>query len=622
MVTMSEPAVQTYATPMEAQALLRPNDQSSTLVPPANPAELYAYLSSPVTSTHVPEISPSRISWESQNHVPRRTSTLPLIPEATSVSEAHNQTAIPPFVSTGPDVSYPSFAPAAATCIGHTSPWSTASQNLLTPQYPFFPAITTPCQSSPVSGTNLDPSHQWRITRHEVNATSSIAPQLPQFPQQTQSDMLAVQHLVIPNPQFKSETLIPSDRDQTPFDHLAHFRIPIDQTSCANSITPYTAATEQSISMSAGAGSSRDAETIMNAGVTWRHGQYAPISDRVSANSHLPHMLPQTHTARPLYAHKSSPTKRGRRTSNASSTAPLRKKRPPQLHLPPPMTNMHLPIPPSLHSAPAAPISLDLLTSAGTSVATVIPVQQPPKVEGWIKPEDRPVPPIGYTQPALTSVAPLERHTGSSTGVPATSTRSRAIPRTWSAPQLHASHSDIQSEYIVTPGLNGLRVVPWRPASGGSDWDQPAQWCQRQPAGDELHFEQLSSVRHLQPHPPPAYPSYSSRSREEQSHNESGISSSSLPPLAPFSSKPLSNQPSSPDQAIASIGSSLGDVSLLPAAELRPKPARRRPSASKGSDEESKDRAVCEVCEVVLSRHSDLQRHMRKHSKYGRCRSA
>jgi hypothetical protein len=57
----------------------------------------------------------------------------------------------------------------------------------------------------------------------------------------------------------------------------------------------------------------------------------------------------------------SSIIKRGRRSSSSiarsSRTTPLRKKRPPKLHLPPPTINMHLPIPPPLHSAPAAAVS-------------------------------------------------------------------------------------------------------------------------------------------------------------------------------------------------------------------------------------------------------------------------
>lgn len=524
----------------------------------SDPVDIYTYLSSPPQSG-------VQMAWESQNHIPRGMSTLPLIPESFSVNEAHIQTTMPSLTA-GPDGSTLPSLPAGVAA-GHAaqSPWSTASQNLLTPQYPFFPTITTPHPSSLVNAT-LHPSHQWRINnrQHDVNGTLPIAPppHIAPLSQQTLSDMLGVQHLVTPH----RDTLM-SDRGGTSFEHLSHFRTPVDHPSETNSIDLFATDLPSSLP------TARD-DTTMDPKVTWWPDQLTPISDRVSAYHAVPQILPQTPGARPTAATKPSSTKRGRRTSTASSTTLLRKKRPAQLHLPPPTTNMRLPIPPPLHSAPAAPISLDLLTSSASRPGdTSVANQQPPKVDGWIKPEDRPLPPVGYVQPTPFSVTPLDRKAAPSTADPSafeppSSTRPRTVPRTWSAPQLRPHDQPAQAEYMVVPGLNGVHVVPWQPY-------RPT---------------------HIQPATSPAPVSFA----------------------AAFASMPMSMQPSvaaGPGMNTVSTGSNSGESTVQVERASRTKPVHRRASGSQGpgqkvrrasTDEEPKDGAVCDICDVKLSRQSDL----------------
>ena len=54
----------------------------------------------------------------------------------------------------------------------------------------------------------------------------------------------------------------------------------------------------------------------------------------------------------------------------------------------------------TIHSAPAASFSLDLFIppTQRVDVNATVP-QEPPPVVGWISPDERPVPPVGYTVP-------------------------------------------------------------------------------------------------------------------------------------------------------------------------------------------------------------------------------
>jgi len=203
-----------------------------------------------------------------------------------------------------------------------------------------------------------------------------------------------------------------------------------------------------------------------------------------------------------------SPSKRGRwsssilskRTTTTTKTTPLRKKRPLQLHLPPPSSDMRIPIA-TTHSAPAASFSLDLgfpSQSHRTDTVTTVP-QEPPRVVGWVSPDERPVPPLGYIVPGFESVPKIFEygHNDQVAVVPAscpaepvcTNTNTEAndiptpsvsapppfvfqhyepvaIPRSTSDPQLRiptASPPSPPAPYMLVPGLNGFEVAYWRP---------------------------------------------------------------------------------------------------------------------------------------------------------------
>jgi hypothetical protein len=192
-----------------------------------------------------------------------------------------------------------------------------------------------------------------------------------------------------------------------------------------------------------------------------------------------------------------TPTKRGRWSTSSlplfsrkSTTTPLRKRRPPQLHLPPPSANMRIPTA-TIHSAPAASFSLDLLVPPNQRVDTnaIVP-QEPPPVEGWISPEQRPVPPLGYTVPGSELVPKIFEY-GNQNDIPVpappaevvvdnntTTTPAppqalpfqpyepKAIPRVTSDPQLRIPNTSTPSPpapYIIVPGLNGFEISYWRP---------------------------------------------------------------------------------------------------------------------------------------------------------------
>ena len=191
-----------------------------------------------------------------------------------------------------------------------------------------------------------------------------------------------------------------------------------------------------------------------------------------------------------------TPTKRGRWSTSSiplfsrkSTTTPLRKRRPAQLHLPPPAANMRIPTA-TIHSAPAASFSLDLFIPPTQRVdtATAVP-QEPPKVVGWVSPEQRPVPPPGYTVPGSELVPKIFEYGNQddlpvpavSIGVSVDNITTRPVPpqalpfqpyepkaitRVTSDPQLRIPNTSTPSPpipYIIVPGLNGFEVSYWRP---------------------------------------------------------------------------------------------------------------------------------------------------------------
>jgi hypothetical protein len=226
-----------------------------------------------------------------------------------------------------------------------------------------------------------------------------------------------------------------------------------------------------------------------------------PKHDRISA---IPIPIPPCPANVESHEHEHkdqspTPTKRGRWSTSSlplfsrkSTTTPLRKRRPPQLHLPPPSANMRIPTA-TIHSAPAASFSLDLFIPPPQRVdpSTAVP-QEPPKVVGWISPDERPVPPIGYTVPGSELVpkifeygnsndlpvpaAPVEfsvdntnttvDDTPAPQALPFQPYEPKAIPRVTSDPQLRIPNTSTPSPpapYIIVPGLNGFEVSYWRP---------------------------------------------------------------------------------------------------------------------------------------------------------------
>lgn len=191
-----------------------------------------------------------------------------------------------------------------------------------------------------------------------------------------------------------------------------------------------------------------------------------------------------------------TPTKRGRWSTSSlplfsrkSNTTPLRKRRPAQLHLPPPSANMRIPTA-TIQSAPAASFSLDLFLPPTQRVdtATAVP-QEPPKVVGWVSPEQRPVPPPGYTVPGSELIPKIFEY-GTQNDLPVSAVpvgvsvdiittrptppqalpfqpyEPKAIARVTSDPQLRIPNTSTPSPpvpYIIVPGLNGFEVSYWRP---------------------------------------------------------------------------------------------------------------------------------------------------------------
>jgi hypothetical protein len=204
-----------------------------------------------------------------------------------------------------------------------------------------------------------------------------------------------------------------------------------------------------------------------------------------------------------------SPTKRGRWSSPSSlssrrpTTTPLRKRRPPQLHLPPPSSTMRIPIA-ATHSAPAASFSLDLFIPSQTQRAdtTSTVLQEPPKTIGWVSPDERPVPPLGYTVPGSESrprIFEYDAQAGHLPVIPVVPVvpvsqvdvevginqtvdiippprppvfqpyEPKSIPRVTADPQLRVPSTSPPSPpapYIIVPGVNGFEVAYWRPQLG------------------------------------------------------------------------------------------------------------------------------------------------------------
>lgn len=694
---MSLPNPLTYIS-HNPKAVSPPHDQHYTYSSDPSTEFYYNYINSPIahhaqTSSIPQQFQTNQIGWDCQNPqnvtVPRRMSTLPLIPEANN--EAHNDphqyqpavevagvgiTPIQAGIGALGHVSYPGTNTTQPSNPAQHSPWSSTSQHILTPQYPYFPTITTPFPSSSTPAlstsfhhattqdtlTSSGNEHQWRNTVLEASFSSSSlslpasvpVPQLIDPYSQTQlrpystdsADLMLAVHdlttstITTPRSQLHSYT---SDRnDIRSFGDLSHCRAPplIDQSNTHHNANPIsiTPTPNQPNFGSSGSvilmttlipsGSGGSALTSAETGSTldprmtmWGGGGsgddlvdlgLGTISDRVSVNP-TPTPAPPLAPSYPQHytfpnnqnvvvpSHGPSvatPTvhKRGRRTSIPSiktKTTPLRKKRPAQLHLPPPTTNMHMHITPSLHSAPAAPISLELLTFTGSRVPVDLNAvaQQPPRVDGWVKPENRPIPPLGYTTPRpLTTTVPMNMTTGYepvchpfgvlSQHPPDVDQQPRMVPRTWSAPQLNLRvqaqlQPEVSSEYIVTPGVNGLRVVPWRP-------------------------------QHPRQAPPQTVPSASTAPSQVN-----GNSSAKGTAAVPQASSSMVDIPTMPLSASSSGSSSNWPDSTTTTKEKKRKHVRKSiPSTDAkepSSDDELKDRAVCEVCNASISRQSDLQ---------------
>lgn len=317
-----------------------------------------------------------------------------------------------------------------------------------------------------------------------------------------------------------------------------------------------------------------------------------------------------------------SPSKRGRWSSSILSrktTTPLRKRRPPQLHLPPPSSNMRIPVA-ATHSAPAASFSLDLCfpsQSQRTEITTTVP-QEPPKIVGWVSPDERPVPPLGYTVPGLESVpkifeynhsdqvaavpVPAEPiHTNTLTNtIPAPTIPAPqpfvfqhyepvAIPRATSRPQIRIPNTSPPSPpapYMVVPGVNGFEVAYWRPQT-------------------RTHTH---NTRHFDPSIPGSLPS---------------SFPTVIPPTtaAPWEVSVPPMDPSVPPSTASSWESiSTLDAHFIPQQieaepvvylnhELRNrgKTKAHPPRYHPPSQEKKETWAICEVCKATISRTSDLQ---------------
>jgi hypothetical protein len=296
-------------------------------------------------------------------------------------------------------------------------------------------------------------------------------------------------------------------------------------------------------------------------------------------------------------------------SSTKKATTPLRKRRPPQLHLPPPSKHMRIPIPTSIHSAPAASFSLDILGPSRSGDASGIVPPEPPKVEGWVDPEERPVPPVGYTVPGYESVAKIFDYNsqGVQPGVGAPSSNEvistpitkddippalaptwqpyepKAIPRATSVPHLRfptVPDTSPPHRYVLVPGLNGFEVVPWRssprytpiaphlpqpqiPPTTAAPWEVSAAPAESVPPSTSSSWDSVSFVEGQFPIP--------------------------IPVPIPVSVPPL------PATPLIEMEPTFRERAEQPRTPSPPSPSVKHPWAK------------CEICGVCLSRQSDLQ---------------
>jgi hypothetical protein len=321
----------------------------------------------------------------------------------------------------------------------------------------------------------------------------------------------------------------------------------------------------------------------------------------ITAGSHSTRVQQYSHPA-PLPTsdgndgQKTSAVKRGRRSSvslSRSRTTPLRKKRPPKLHLPPPTTNMHLPIPPPLHPAPAAAFSLDVLMPTSGRLNSALPMvlpQQPPKVNGWISPEERPVPPVGYA-----SSVPQPSLQDDQAGFFGPGLGSNITPAPQSISQVVAEPSlriatqieyPAPPPYFVAPGLNGFEIIPWR-----APRTVPAPL-------------QLAQSNHIFPSvpPPPATAALWD------------LSAPPRDPLPPPSASSSSSTDSWSDMAPSSAVIPHKNEGVMVVQQSEPvtsRPLQRRTTSAKHAGPQSasidnRGLTICEVCHTALSRQSDL----------------
>lgn len=772
----------------------------------------YSYINSPFITQHHPnDQMDSVMEWESvPQKIPGRvsSSTLPLIQEAkTNDPHSHNDSnnttsdhlgdnnhqidngetgakAGNPInvdnlgkspIASGALMHHHGHDHAVQVAYPHScSPWSSTSQHLLTPQYPFFPSITTPYPTSSsinpatiTSNNNGDSTHQhnnktndtstlmsdvgadsggndhqWRHTVLEASASlqsatptttisqpqyQTLHPHPLQQPSQpegqgTVSPMLSLSH---DDPTSRSlEPTSTSDRDGS-FEHIhprptSHHHAPMSSSGAgANPITPTSTLTFTPTQASfndgvmitpiptsiISAGPGADGKTMDPKMTMWGRSEVqndkytmsiSGRGDRISvkqisslSSSHPhppspahPHPHPYPYHHHQVQQNASTvipkPKIRARRSTTSSShptpkkplttTTPLRKKRPAKLHLPPPSANMHYPIPQPLYSAPAAPISLDLLTcsgsgSAGSMVMDTHLMEAPPKVDGWVRPEDRPIPPLGYSTPIpipMSASFTNEYATNVDTetemmmfdptlsnselrygqGLPQNPPGSgigmeyqpRSVPmsRTWSAPYPYTCpHPNSDSrhcippqnlalgpspltgggdEYMVTPGVNGLKVIPWRP--------YPTRYPPPPPSITPTSF---------QPHPHtypqlPTQPLPQSTPIPPSSHAQIDVMSGQIIP--PQQAEPLSasssessDWPSAPsgqtkvssnrDRQVKVKRKHLKKVLKIPNEENNKELSGS--GSGSGVMEDDKDRVKCHICNTSIGRQSDLQ---------------
>jgi hypothetical protein len=449
------------------------------------------------------------------------------------------------------------------------SPWSSTSQQLLTPQYPFFPSNIFaypqpqphPLYQFPDSALQIpienDMQEHVIPYPYPINTQQNATDDLFQHDQDNtvlssysttpfgtldtfgivhQDDMFQSQHEAVLAPSYEYKPshvhVQPHSFPSRVFDHSDPNSIIIDssqnhinrnhKSNIFRSGTSHPSSAAEPITIDpklSSWGNMILGGEQRTSGPSFGSGT---ISDRTSA---IPVAVPTTPIL-PIHAQGStndvaacrgdddprnpSPTKRAR-WSSSKSTTPLRKRRPPQLHLPPPSSNMRVTTT-SAHTAPADTFSLDLFVSPPTQghinglgrrvgdSATILP-QEPPKIDGWVSPDERPVPPFGYVVPGWDSTPKIFEYDMQNTHLPVVANHQPSLevqveanaepaiannhslgerplpptfqpyeptctPRVDPNPQLrvpNATPGPPPTPYILVPGVNGFEVVPWRP---------------------------------------------------------------------------------------------------------------------------------------------------------------